>query len=1043
MSSTTNAPTPLLTPITATYWQTPAITSLGRLGAHSALASYRSEPDARDARSTDSVLSLDGPWHFQLYNSPLEVPESWVTSDEASPPPDQQPAQQIQVPSNWQLQGHDYPIYTNVKYPFPRKPPRVPDDNPTGCYTRHFELPDDWLTEQVRVCFDGVNSAFYLWCNGKFVGYSQDSRLPAEFDLTECVTPGHNTLQAMVLRWCDGSYLEDQDMWWLSGIFRSVNLIRKPLQRIEDFRATPQLDTHYKDATLKVSVNTARAEHLSVRATLYYNGKPIVQATQKVGSPPIDEKGGYADRCEFTLNAGAVKLWSAEAPHLYRLTLTLLASDGLTELETEATNVGFRSVEINNGLLCLNGKPLLIRGVNKHEHHPEKGHAEPLEWVERDLRLMKQHNFNAVRCSHYPHQPGFYDLCDRLGMYVVDEANIETHGMTPMRRLADDADWANAFLERGMRMVQRDYNHPSVIIWSLGNECGYGAAHDAMYGWIKRTDPHRPIQYEGGGSDTNATDIVCPMYARTDIDDPQWYRQQPKWSLINWVNRTEETRPIILCEYAHAMGNSLGNFADYWDAFRNHKRLQGGFIWDWVDQGLTKLDNDGRPYWAYGGDFGDQINDRQFCINGLVFPDRSGHPSLLEAKRAQQPIQFALHCKAPDGKAPDGKTPLKISVTSELLFATLSNHQLHWERVTPEGCVARGTELIALAPEQTIEYTLNAPVGSKTAEHKTQWLNVWIETTESTAWCEAGHELAREQFVLNSAPATNDSNQRQITPNPTATGWQVSTQHSTYQLDRRTGRLTSWLKNGTEQLFAPLEDNFVRAALDNDIAASQADHPNPNAWVERWQSAGLYALEHRCVEVIEQEGALTATHHYSHNGELRVTSRWTHRFLANGNVAIAIDVTIEADTPGLARVGAVFRLKPPITAARWLGRGPHENYPDRQLSADLGNWQASLAELHTPYIFPSDNGLRTGVSTLAFENAEATVTGDFSFAVSRYGQAALHKATHTYQLKPQAEAYVYIDGHHMGIGGDDSWSASVKPQFLLEDKVYRWGFELG
>jgi len=1020
---------------TAPYWQTPAITSVGRLPVHTQLSSYRSESDAQKALPSDSVLSLNGSWRFALYKSPLDVPTNWLVNSEGYAG---LASDEIEVPSNWQLQGHDHPIYTNVKYPFPRKPPRVPDDNPTGCYSKVVDVPDGWLEEQVRVCFDGVNSAFYLWCNGQFVGYSQDSRLPAEFDLSDYLTPGSNTLQAMVLRWCDGSYLEDQDMWWLSGIFRSVNLVRKPHQRIEDCRVTPQIDAEHKNGSLQVSVRTSQAEHLSVRATLYWGNESIAQTTQKLGSAPVDEKGGYADRCDITLDAGTVKLWSAEEPNLYRLTLTLLDSDGVTELETEATNVGFREIKITDGVLRLNGKPLLIRGVNKHEHHPEHGHAEPLETVERDIRLMKQHNFNAIRCSHYPHQPGFYDLCDRLGMYVIDEANIETHGMTPMGRLADNPDWANAFLERGVRMLQRDYNHPSIIIWSLGNESGYGAAHDAMYGYLKRMDPHRPIQYEGGGSDTPVTDIVCPMYARSDTDDPCWYRDDPKWGLTNWVARKEETRPIILCEYAHAMGNSLGNFTDYWDAFRNHERLQGGFIWDWVDQGLSKRDDKGTPYWAYGGDFGDQINDRQFCINGLIFPDRTTHPSLQEAKRAQQMLQFALQ----------GNSPLVVSITSEMLFAGLENHELQWEVVNGQGTVASGSQPLNIGPGETVTCALGNDGAQFSDGDDSLWLNLWVCTPEATDWCDAGHEFAREQLQLQSAAFSGSADSglhtdKLVQPTQTDDGWEVATKNSVFKLDRQSGRLTSWRKSGIEQLFAPLEDNFIRAALDNDIAASQADHPNPKAWVERWNSAGLYALEHRCTGVSEENGELIATHDYSHNNQRRLSSRWTHRFLENGKVAISIDVTVDDETPGLARVGAVFRLAPTITGAQWLGRGPHENYPDRKASADIGQWRASLEELHTPYIFPSDNGLRTDASTLEFDNAAATVTGDFSFSVSSYGQLALHKATHTHQLEAQPNSFVYLDGYHMGIGGDDSWSASVKPRFLLEERSYRWGFELG
>ncbi len=1030
---------PLLSSELATFFESPAVTSLARLKAHVPLHSYRSEQDAREDTASPSELSLNGDWSFKLYPSPLSVPTSWLSSEIG---------ETIEVPSNWQLKGHDHPIYTNVKYPFPNKPPRVPADNPTGCYIRTFEVPDNWLSEQVRVRFDGVNSAFYLWCNGSFVGYSQDSRLPAEFDLTDYLQAGTNRLQAMVLRWSDGSYLEDQDMWWLSGIFRSVHLLAKPSQRIEDFQISTTLDENYDKGSLQISVNTTAAEHLSVRATLFWQNTQVAQSTQKLGTKPIDEMGGYSERCDIELQPGAVQRWSAEQPNLYRLTLSLIDNDTNEVIETEAANVGFRTIRIEEGVLRLNGKPLLIRGVNKHEHHPELGHAEPLEAVERDIKLMKQHNFNAIRCSHYPHQSGFYDLCDRLGMYVIDEANIETHGMRPMRRLADDPAWSQAFLERGARMVSRDYNHPSIIIWSLGNESGYGAAHDAMYGWIKRQDPHRPIQYEGGGSDTNATDIVCPMYARTDTDDPCWYREDPKWGLLNWVARKEENRPIILCEYAHAMGNSLGNFTDYWDAFRSEERLQGGFIWDWVDQGLTKTASDGQNYWAYGGDFNDQINDRQFCINGLVFPDRTPHPSLLEAKRAQQSLQFSLH----------SDSPTTIRITNEFLFTDLHDYPLNWQLVTHQGeVISKGSQPLNISACQTLDLIL-AEAPSKTPDEDL-WINLWVTEPKSTSWCNANHEIARAQLELkrcpaNSANTKNTYSTKQLTPQPTDSGWQIVTKHSSYVLDRTNGQIVSWLKDGEEQLFAPPKDNFVRAATDNDIAASQADHPNPDAWLERWTTAGLYDLEHHCVDVIEQDNQLIAEHRYSHNGELRLTSRWTHCFYDDGSAHIFVDVDIAEATPALARIGACLRMAPKITAASWTGCGPHENYPDRRASADIGIWQLPLSELHTAYIFPSENGLRTQVSSLSFTGAPGCIEAldtthpneqcstDLSFSISRYGQQQLHQATHTYELKAAEQVYLYLDGFHMGIGGDDSWSASVKPEYLLLGKRYHWGFKL-
>ncbi|MED5341440.1 MAG: glycoside hydrolase family 2 TIM barrel-domain containing protein, partial [Pseudomonadota bacterium] len=699
-------------------WQTPEITSLNRMPSHTPLSSWRDESQARADLASTSVLSLDGnpreSWRFSYFETVEKVPDSWPGA----------PIEMcdITVPGHWQLQGFDRPVYTNIKYPFPCKPPVVPEANPTGCYERTFNLPADWKVgkEQIRVIFEGVDNAFHIWCNAEWVGYSQDSRLPAEFDLSRYLTPGENTLSVLVMRYSDGSYLEDQDMWNLSGIYRSVYLLTKPAAKILDLRVNAELDEHYQNGVLQLRVDVEGAKGCRIGVALYASGPDdaaaIVKETHSLGTRQIDERGAYSDRCELLIQVPTPQPWSAECPNLYRLTVCLLDVEGQV-IECEACDVGFRRIEILHGQLRVNGQPLLIRGVNKHEHDPDTGHTESLEQVERDLKLMKQHNFNAVRCSHYPHQPGFYRLCNRLGLYVVDEANIETHGVKPMGRLADDPVWAPAFLERMTRMVSRDFNHPSVILWSLGNESGYGAAHDAMYHWVKRADPSRPIQYEGGGSATAATDIICPMYARTHDDLPQGNNLGPKRSLMNWLTVEGETRPIILCEYAHAMGNSLGNFADYWQVFRNERRLQGGFIWDWVDQGLTKESSDGQGYWAYGGDFGDQINDRQFCINGLVFPDRSSHPALFEAKRCQQPFVAAL----------EGSV---LKVTSEYLFRRCDNEQLHWQLIEQSGSIDSGTLELALQPFDSVEIALPEAINSSL---EPRWLTVWINQIQATS----------------------------------------------------------------------------------------------------------------------------------------------------------------------------------------------------------------------------------------------------------------------------------------------------------------------
>ncbi|MFQ2100428.1 beta-galactosidase [Aeromonas sanarellii] len=1009
-------------------WQTQVITSVNRLPTHTPLSSWRSEAEARAGLSSPSRMLLDGEWRFSFFGAPEQVPERWVNEDL----PD---ATAIRVPGNWQLDAAypglrpatDVPIYTNIKYPFPCDPPRVPAENPTGCYSREFALPTDWLAGgQTRVIFDGVDSAFHLFCNGRWVGYSQDSRLPAEFDLSPFLQAGANRLAALVLRWSDGSYLEDQDMWRMSGIFRSVSLLHKPARHLMDIRVTPELDACYRDARLKVDLQVNEGSGLAVEARLYFGETLIAERRQPLGTGAIDEKGVYDDRAELWLAVAAPHKWSAETPHLYRLTLTLLDEQG-APIESEAYDVGFRAVEIRGGLLRVNGQPLLIRGANRHEHHPATGHAVTLADMEQDLLLMKRHNFNAVRCSHYPNHPELYRLCDRLGLYVVDEANLETHGMTPMGRLARDPAWSTAFLERVTRMVARDFNHPSIIIWSLGNESGYGPAHDAMYRWVKGSDPSRPVQYEGGGADTPATDIICPMYARTHQD--QLFPAVPKWALGKWIGLPGETRPLILCEYAHAMGNSLGGYAHYWQAFRDHPRLQGGFVWDWVDQGLDKQTDDGRHFWAYGGDFGDAPNDRQFCCNGLLFPDRTPHPSLFEAKRAQQPFALTLI----------ERQPLTVVIHSEYLFRPTDNEVLRWRLCEDGVALSQGECLLDLAPQASVTLTLLGRLPAFTAG-SLAWLDLAIVQPAATPWAEAGHEVARQQFMLPtplalpglSAPASLQEQSDR---------WLVTAGGTEWRLDKASGCIVSWRKRGREQLREAICDHFYRAPLDNDIGTSEADHADPNAWIARWQEAGLNDLSHRCLglEANPAQGLVTVRHGYFVGDEPKVLTRWHHRFGDDGAMALEIEVEIAADMPSLPRIGARLWLADEVAGngeVSWLGRGPHENYPDRLLAADLGRWQSSLDALHTAYVFPTDNGLRCDTRQLRL--GELEVEGHFHFSVSRYSQQQLALARHQTDLVAEGGVHLCLDGFHMGVGGDDSWSQSVRPEFWLLPGSYSW-----
>ncbi len=1003
-------------------WENPSVFAVNRLPTHSPLRAYDSEQSALQDAPSPYRHSLNGTWSFNLFPQPEAVPEAFSAIEfEYLDWPS------IEVPANWQMQGFDRPIYTNVKYPFAVNPPKVPSDNPTGCYRRIFSLPAAWQARQTHIIFEGVNSAFHLWCNGQWLGYSQDSRLPAEFDLSPYLVDGENHLAVMVMRWSDGSYLEDQDMWWLSGIFRDVTLLSLPKRgRIADVAVQTELDACYRDAELKIRTRVS-GECGAVAAQLFYRNEAVTDPVAlKAGQTVVDERGGFRDIVEHSIFVENPHKWSAEEPHLYRVLVSLFDEEE-NLLSCEAYDVGFRQVEIIDGLLKVNGKAVLIRGVNRHEHHPERGHTMSTADMLEDIRLMKQYNFNAVRTAHYPNHPEFYRLCDHYGLYVVDEANIETHGMDPCARLSAEAEWLPAYMARGIGMVQRDRNHPCIIVWSLGNESGIGANHHALYQWIKQSDPTRPIQYEGGGSDTAATDIICPMYSRVDSDLE--HEAVPKWGIKKWLGLPNEQRPLILCEYAHAMGNSLGSFDKYWQAFREHPRLQGGFIWDWVDQGLSKNSDSGEHYWAYGGDFGDEINDRQFCINGLLFPDRTPHPALYEAKKAQQFLQFELL----------SSKPLQLSVSSEYLFRSTDNEILQWT-ITEDGRVVDSGDLsLELAAEctQVLTLTNQLPQAKQGSEY---FLNIEVIQPAATNWSEIGHVSAIEQIALPSSMALPKASAKRVQAKialvEDADRATITGEIFSLSFDKQSGRLSEWLVEGRSILHSGPIDNFWRAPIDNDIGTSEANNIDPNAWASRWQEANLHQLVRRCESVEFYKTAkgvrVDTQQTYSVNDKTLIVSRWHYQIDLQGVITLDVDLDIAKGLPPLPRVGLELALPKSPELVHWYGRGPHENYPDRILSAPIARHSLGVEALHTPYIFPSENGLRCDVRE--FEFSGLNVSGLFHFSLSPYSQENLTAARHTYELVKSDCLYLRIDAEHMGVGGDDSWSQSVHREFILSNK---------
>ena len=827
-------------------WQDPAIVGVNKEPPHATFTSYPDEALARAGKRETSPYyrSLNGDWKFHWVPKPADRPVDFYR-----PGFDDAAWKSIRVPSNWQFEGYDVPIYVNIPYPWGKPdPPHIPaNNNPVGSYRTRFTVPPSWAGRDVYLTFDGVESAFYLWVNGERVGYSEDSRLPAEFNITKYLQDGENLLAVEVYRWSDASYLEDQDFWRLSGIFRDVTLSSAGPLHVRDLQIRTNLDAAYTDAQLAIEVQvrnrSAAAANLSLRATLLdAQGAELGRASTAAGRVPA----GEASTVSMVRPIVAPRKWTAESPYLYTLVVSLLDDSGRV-VEAIPQKVGFRAVEMKDGQLMVNGRPILIKGVNRHEHDADTGHAVSVEQMLRDVRLMKRHNINAVRTSHYPNDPAWYELCDQYGLYVIDEANIESHGMgyAPSRTLGNNPAWKAAHMDRTVRMVERDKNHPSIIIWSLGNEAGDGVNFEATSAWVHQRDPSRPVQYEQAGRKAH-TDMFVPMYMR------------PK-GMADYASQTQP-KPLIQCEYAHAMGNSTGNFREYWDLVYSSPQLQGGLIWDWVDQGIrTRIPAAGarqaRPerallagpefqmgfrqvdkagtYLAYGGDFGplDVPTDYNFCMNGLVDADRQPHPGLLVVKRNYQYV----HVKPVDLAAGTVKvtnwhdfTPLDDALTGR------------WTLQADGLTVASGAmPPLALAPRESKDVTL--PLPAITPQPGVEYfLDVSWRLKADAPWGgRAGDEMAYDQFKLPiGRPAAP------LPPSPAATlaladgpdAVTITGPAFTVLFDKASGTMASLKYRGTELVHQPLMPDFWRAWTDNDRGAKL--QTRLNVWRTRERVVG-------------------------------------------------------------------------------------------------------------------------------------------------------------------------------------------------------------
>ena len=977
-------------------WQSQYAVGLNKLDPHTYVWPYAdaSEVEKGTFEQSPYYMSLNGQWKFHWVKNPDTRPKdfykpSYYTGGWAD----------IKVPGNWERQGYGTAIYVNETYEFDDKmfnfkknPPLVPyKENEVGSYRRTFKVPAGWEGRRVVLCCEGVISFYYVWVNGEFLGYNQGSKTAAEWDITDKLTDGENTIALEVYRWSSGAYLECQDMWRLSGIERDVYLYSTPEQYIADYKVTSLLEKeHYKEGIFELEV--AVGGTASGTSSIAYTLKDASDKTVLEGSRKLESHGSGNLIVFDEQRLPDVRRWNAEHPELYTLLLELKDAGGKVT-EITGTKVGFRTSEIKNGRFCINGVPVLVKGVNRHEHS-QLGRTVSKELMEQDIRLMKQHNINTVRNSHYPAHPYWYQLCDRYGLYVIDEANIESHGMGyGPASLAKDSTWLPAHIDRTRRMYERSKNHPSVVIWSLGNEAGYGINFERTYDWLKSVEKNRPVQYERAEENYN-TDIYCRMYRSVDV-------------IRNYVARKDIYRPFILCEYLHAMGNSCGGMKEYWEVFENEPMAQGGCIWDWVDQSFREVDKDGKWYWTYGGDYGpkDVPSFGNFCCNGLVNAVREPHPHLLEVKKIYQNIKSTLI----------DKKNLTVRVKNWFDFSDLNEYILHWKVTGDDGTVlAEGNKEVACEPHATVELTLGAVQLPKTIREA--YLDLGWTRKKSTPLVDTAWEIAYDQFVL---PASG----KVWNGKPSEAG------KTTFEVDENTGALKSLCLDGEELLASPVTISLFRPATDNDNRDRMG--------AKLWRKAGLHTLTQKVVSLKESKTSATAQVNI-----LNVTGKKvgdaTLEYTLNHNGSLKVQTTFQPDTTwvkSIARLGLTFEMNDTYGNVTYLGRGEHETYIDRNQSGKIGIYTTTPEKMFHYYVIPQSTGNRTDVRwvKLADDSGKGCwIESDspFQFSALPFSDLLLEKALHINDLERNGRITVHLDAKQAGVG-TATCGPGVLPPYLV------------
>ncbi len=1063
---------------TPPFWEDPAIFNINQEVPHVPIVPF---PDVKsflekEVKNSPFYQSLNGLWKFHWVNKPADRPIDFYKTDF-----DASNWEEIAVPAHWELNGYGYPIYVNDRYPFHKNPPFIPHDfNPVGSYVKEFEVPKDWENREIYIQFGGVKSASYYWINGVFLGYNQDSKTPVEFNLTKHLKKGKNTIAVEVYRWSDGAYIECQDFWRMSGMTRDVFLWAAPKTYIRDYFVQTDLVGDYENGLLSVEVELSK---YSSEGSLEYALLEVDSKNDKVDSKdsnlqeaslPLAGVGGWnktsmllqkeipfnpkkSSTFQLQQKIKNPKKWTAETPNLYQLLLIVKDENGKIQGVT-GCKVGFRKIEIKNAQLHINDQPITIKGVNRHEHDEINGQIVTEESMILDIQLMKQYNFNAVRCSHYPNAARWYELCDEYGLYVVDEANIESHGIgkvtfdydntidfisdgtEPLESTAKNPTWKAAHLDRTKRMFERTKNHASIITWSLGNEAGNGENLEACYDWLKKRDATRPVQYEQAMEERN-TDIVCPMY--------------PSPEHLEGYAKKNPIKPLIMCEYAHAMGNSVGNFVDYWEVINKYPVLQGGFIWDWHDQGLVKYTEGGEKYWAFGGDYGpvDVPSDANFCLNGLLFPDRTPHPHLWEVKKVYQNIGF---------KAIDIKNG-KIEISNRFDFIGLNDYRLEWEIINSRGIgVLKKGKInnLDIPAKSSLIVSLDYD-SSKWKSDFRYFINLKILTNKNAPLIPSNFEVAKEQFIFES----NQKRDLRITLDNYSID-KIRYEETEYHfklihvqteaiIDKNSGLLTYLDCSGFEILESPLVPNFWRAPNDNDFG---------NKMPERcsiWQYAGKNRIL-KSVRLINNSDKINSFKNLDKSSPtITIESQFklvdvncdfiiNYTLISDGSLSVQckFSTPIPNNLPELPRIGLHFYLNATLKNIFWFGRGPFENYPDRKNAAHLGNYETTVSQMYEPYISPQENGNRTDVQSIAFfeENGNGFLVkgSNFSFSAIPFSPEELTRAKwgdlHTYDLKDEGKISVCLDHKQMGLGGIDSWLSEPLEKYKIKPKNYNFSF---